>query len=377
MNKWKLLVVLLLLPFNALAQQTPERDQLTATALQITNKSFTARHVEAFQGVSLTHAFEIKFDTAPTYVYTITPCMRGGTCGAATTATLSANAVVTVAGTLADYYTVSVTWSGGTAVTLNVYVTGIPQSAKSNTPGAPVTCLNTNGYGCTTTANDWSAGLQTFNNALLNNNLFVNTGSYLLNNSNGGEIQFGSSGFGFGLVMGTQTALTQTTGPNADVEINGAFTPSSGNAVFAGLALDPQINGTGTGTGYGMIVAPRTNVLTGGAVKIAGFGTTTGVQLAGYSEKAGITLGGVYYSSLGTAIASASTVAPVAGVTHITGTAAIATITVPVTGFVGSLMLIADAAWTTTTGGNIQAAMTAVANTPYMATFDGTKWFIK
>lgn len=156
MSKWKLLVALLVLPFNALAQQTPERDQFTATALQIANKAFTARHNESSMGVSLTHAFEFKFDTAPTYTYTITPCMRGGTCGTATTASVSANATVTVAGTLADYYTVSVTWAGGTVTTLAVNITAVPQSAK--TGGA----CGANNIPCTNTANTFSSGAQTF-----------------------------------------------------------------------------------------------------------------------------------------------------------------------------------------------------------------------
>lgn len=82
-------------------------------------------------------------------------------------------------------------------------------------------------------------------------------------------------------------------------------------------------------------------------------------------------------TTLGTPIASAGNIAPFTGVTHVTGTAAIVTITPPFTGFIGSLTLIADAAWTTTTAGNIEAAMTAIANTPYVATFDGTKWYIK
>jgi hypothetical protein len=80
-------------------------------------------------------------------------------------------------------------------------------------------------------------------------------------------------------------------------------------------------------------------------------------------------------TTLGTALASAGTIAPIAGLMHITGTAAIATITPP-TGFIGCMAFIADGAWTTTTAGNIQAAMTAVAGTAYRGCFDGTKWFI-
>jgi hypothetical protein len=84
---------------------------------------------------------------------------------------------------------------------------------------------------------------------------------------------------------------------------------------------------------------------------------------------------------VGSAIASASTIAPLSGITHVTGTSAIATITPPTIGegggsFTGCLTLIADGAWTTTTAGNIEAAMTATSNTQYNACYDGTKWFI-
>lgn len=89
-------------------------------------------------------------------------------------------------------------------------------------------------------------------------------------------------------------------------------------------------------------------------------------------------LNGLY--SIGTPIAAAATIAPIVGITHITGTAAIVTITLPqgmssTAG--GCLVLIADAAFTTTTAGNIKAAMTAVANTQYWACYDGALWYIK
>ena len=81
--------------------------------------------------------------------------------------------------------------------------------------------------------------------------------------------------------------------------------------------------------------------------------------------------------SPGTAIASATTIAPIAEVTHVTGTAAISTITAPYSGFGGCVILIADGAWTTVTGGNIFAAMTATVGTPYRACYDGTTWYVK
>jgi hypothetical protein len=81
-------------------------------------------------------------------------------------------------------------------------------------------------------------------------------------------------------------------------------------------------------------------------------------------------------------IASAATISPLDRVNHVTGTAAIATITVPLSGLVignfdGYLYLIADAAWTTVTTGNIANAITASAGVPYLCVWEGAKWYIK
>ncbi len=77
----------------------------------------------------------------------------------------------------------------------------------------------------------------------------------------------------------------------------------------------------------------------------------------------------------GAAIASAATIAPFAGVHHVTGTAAINTITPPYAGFTGSIRLIPDGLWTLATGGNIALASTAVVSRALTVTFDGTSWY--
>lgn len=79
----------------------------------------------------------------------------------------------------------------------------------------------------------------------------------------------------------------------------------------------------------------------------------------------------------GSSIASALTVAPVSGVTHITGVAAIATITPPPNFSGGCLTFIADGAWSVTTAGNIFAVMTASVGTPYQFCYDGSKFYGK
>ncbi len=78
-------------------------------------------------------------------------------------------------------------------------------------------------------------------------------------------------------------------------------------------------------------------------------------------------------------VASATTIAPTTPLVVISGTSAISTITVP-TGFTsGCFDILATGAWTTTAAGNIQAAMTATANTPYRACYWTAlgKWTIK
>ncbi len=85
------------------------------------------------------------------------------------------------------------------------------------------------------------------------------------------------------------------------------------------------------------------------------------------------------YTAVGTAIASAATIAPVSGITHVTGTSTISTITVPTVAvnggsYTGCITLVADGAWATATGGNISAAFTATAGSSYRFCYDGTTW---
>jgi lysophospholipase L1-like esterase len=84
--------------------------------------------------------------------------------------------------------------------------------------------------------------------------------------------------------------------------------------------------------------------------------------------------------TVGAAIASAATIAPTSAMTHISGTTAIATITVPSitvsgTAFTGCLVLIPDGAWTTSTTGNIASASTAVVGRQMEICYDGSKWY--
>jgi len=72
--------------------------------------------------------------------------------------------------------------------------------------------------------------------------------------------------------------------------------------------------------------------------------------------------GGLQKSVWGLTLASAATIAPTHKCHIVSGTAEIATITVPWTGVQGVIYLVASGAWTTATSGNIAKAITAVAN---------------
>ena len=90
-----------------------------------------------------------------------------------------------------------------------------------------------------------------------------------------------------------------------------------------------------------------------------------------------------FYSAQITTLASAVTIAPVSGVVHVTGTAAIATLT-PMTycplsgsGARCTVTLVPDGAFTTVATGNIAAASTATVGRAMVMTYDigAAKWY--
>ncbi len=87
-----------------------------------------------------------------------------------------------------------------------------------------------------------------------------------------------------------------------------------------------------------------------------------------------------YLTMVEPTIASAGTIAPAKGILHVSGAARITTITPP-TGMSstlgGCLTLIADGAWSTSPGGNIETALTATIGSLYQACYDGSLWYIK
>lgn len=114
------------------------------------------------------------------------------------------------------------------------------------------------------------------------------------------------------------------------------------------------------------IVALSGNVLIGATIDntFAKLQVTGNLTVTGYL---GETLGGV--------VASAPTIAPTGAIFHVTGTTPIATISLPYTGFVGTITIIPDGIFTTTTAGNIALASTMVVGKANSMTYDGAKWY--
>ena len=78
--------------------------------------------------------------------------------------------------------------------------------------------------------------------------------------------------------------------------------------------------------------------------------------------------------TFGAVLASATTVTLTNCFHHISGTAAIVNLIAP-KGFTGPVYLIPDGLWTTTTGGNIALASTAVVNKVLIMVYDGALWY--
>lgn len=116
--------------------------------------------------------------------------------------------------------------------------------------------------------------------------------------------------------------------------------------------------------------------ITGGSINNAAIGTVSPSTGAFTSLTTTLPVGG----SVGAALVSATTIAPVSQMTHVSGTAAISTIVLPASysnKVGGCLTLIADGAWKTITGGNISTAINATVGMPYQACYDGSKWYLK
>lgn len=88
-------------------------------------------------------------------------------------------------------------------------------------------------------------------------------------------------------------------------------------------------------------------------------------------------VGGKQNNFVGIDIASATTIAPVNSMHIVSGTTAIVNITVPFTGFQGTIILLPTGAFTWTAAGNIAVLGTAVVSRALYITYNPTtaKWY--
>lgn len=70
------------------------------------------------------------------------------------------------------------------------------------------------------------------------------------------------------------------------------WSPSSGSGSVAMMQINPTFNATSTGTAYALAIASKTNVVTGGKIRLLSVGTTTTDVYTGYTEEFGIDASG-------------------------------------------------------------------------------------
>jgi hypothetical protein len=91
--------------------------------------------------------------------------------------------------------------------------------------------------------------------------------------------------------------------------------------------------------------------------------------------------GGALNPIVGPTIASTTSISPTYGIHPVSGTEVVKFINVPYADFKGQIVFLPTGAWTTSvttgTSGNIAKAVTAVANVPVIAVYDGTSWYLK
>lgn len=104
-------------------------------------------------------------------------------------------------------------------------------------------------------------------------------------------------------------------------------------------------------------------------------------QLSVGANAGGMDSNGIIHGQIGTSLASASTIAPVSPIVHVTGTTTINTITAPAgcatSGYGCYVILVPDGLWSTGTSGNIAIAGTAVVGNAITETYDPatSKWY--
>ena len=97
------------------------------------------------------------------------------------------------------------------------------------------------------------------------------------------QVTFKTPGAGVHAFHFANTAFTATSSFSDVLYTDPMIQPGSGSGSFAVIHLNPTINGPSTGIAYGLGIASKTNVLTGGTIKPFSVGTTTTNLFTGYT----------------------------------------------------------------------------------------------
>ncbi|HKT90089.1 MAG TPA: hypothetical protein VJQ59_16710 [Candidatus Sulfotelmatobacter sp.] len=193
---------------------------------------------------------------------------------------------------------------------------------------------------------------------------------------------------------GTAEAVVLTGGSCTSGASTGTVTFTPANSHSGAWTITSATNGVQEGicylpSGNNKVVIPAGTTTLNANVSFCGqtsavIEVSNGVTLSGAGTLPSVTVSGAYvinnrsgalYPNKGANITSATTIAPVAGISHVTGTTTITTITAPAGFTTGCIVLIPDGLWVTTTGGNIALGTTAVVSKALTMCYDGSLWY--
>jgi hypothetical protein len=147
-------------------------------------------------------------------------------------------------------------------------------------------------------------------------------------------------------------------------------TLSLGNSAFGAYMAFSQLRG------FAGVDASGSMVIQSASGHSIDFATSSSVFGTGYTS--GITVGGFHWYATGSAVTAAATITPTGQMFAMSGATPVATITVPtgISSSQGTCIHIAPtSAFTTTTGGNIAKASTAVVGQILNECYVGTAWY--
>ena len=209
-----------------------------------------------------------------------------------------------------------------------------------------------------------------FNTASGVNSLYANThGSH--NSAFGSSSLFSNLGGDNNTSMGVLSLASNTTGGNnvalghlAGTNLHASLTAND-HSVFIGAHANSSVDGLTNAIAIGA----------GAQVSLSNVAVIGNANLLGVATAAGLYATG----SAAPTIASATTIAPTRGITFVSGTSTIQTITAPspISAGGGQITLIPTGAWATGTSGNIAVATTAVINRALILVYDAAtgKWY--